>query len=279
MFWSTDMHRCLSIESFLFSVSANRMKDNGLLGEYKIRERTKVGVSTDSTERQWTGTLFNTFSCIFDFLQAMVACYPPTGSHYILHVDNPNRDGRVITAIYYLNLHWDALRSGGSLRFVYNSIVFLLLCEFNYTSIVAHTINIYAYKHVLKHFAFCWFPNSNQFNLIWIYQQFKWVFFYFKSNLKFIAHCFSSFSEFSLNMGLEWRILSQNSTASFSSGRTDEIRMKCNHHIEQDMQLPCGILMQTNEKWLYRSTKIKRERKKNTKKEQQIEHQNNQFEV
>lgn len=47
----------------------------------------------------------------------MVACYPPTGSHYILHVDNPNRDGRVITAIYYLNLHWDALRSGGSLRY------------------------------------------------------------------------------------------------------------------------------------------------------------------
>lgn len=47
----------------------------------------------------------------------MVACYPPTGSHYILHVDNPNQDGRVITAIYYLNLHWDALRSGGSLRY------------------------------------------------------------------------------------------------------------------------------------------------------------------
>lgn len=49
----------------------------------------------------------------------MVACYPPTGSHYILHVDNPNRDGRVITAIYYLNLHWDALRSGGSLRYIH----------------------------------------------------------------------------------------------------------------------------------------------------------------
>lgn len=47
----------------------------------------------------------------------MIAAYPPTGSHYILHVDNPNRDGRVITAIYYLNLHWDALRSGGSLRY------------------------------------------------------------------------------------------------------------------------------------------------------------------
>lgn len=54
----------------------------------------------------------------------MVACYPPTGSHYILHVDNPNRDGRVITAIYYLNLHWDALRSGGSLRYTFQSISF-----------------------------------------------------------------------------------------------------------------------------------------------------------
>lgn len=55
-------------------------------------------------------------------MKAMVACYPPTGSHYILHVDNPNQDGRVITAIYYLNLHWDALRSGGSLRYTYISI-------------------------------------------------------------------------------------------------------------------------------------------------------------
>lgn len=29
----------------LFLVSANKMNDNGLLGKYKIRERTKVGVS------------------------------------------------------------------------------------------------------------------------------------------------------------------------------------------------------------------------------------------
>lgn len=31
---------------FVIAVSANRMRDNGLLGEYKIRERTKV---TDET--------------------------------------------------------------------------------------------------------------------------------------------------------------------------------------------------------------------------------------
>lgn len=36
------LHHCLSIEFASFIVSANRMKDNGLLGEYKIRERTKV---------------------------------------------------------------------------------------------------------------------------------------------------------------------------------------------------------------------------------------------
>lgn len=59
----------------------------------------------------------------------MVACYPPTGSHYILHVDNPNRDGRVITAIYYLNPNWDALRSGGTLRYFFD-LINQLVCLF-----------------------------------------------------------------------------------------------------------------------------------------------------
>ncbi|XP_055375184.1 egl nine homolog 1 [Condylostylus longicornis] len=67
---------------------ANTMHENGQLGNYKIRERTK----------------------------AMVACYPGSGAHYVMHVDNPNKDGRVITAIYYLNINWDIRRSGGILR-------------------------------------------------------------------------------------------------------------------------------------------------------------------
>ncbi|OWR46992.1 egl nine protein 1 [Danaus plexippus plexippus] len=69
-------------------LKANKMSNNGKMGNYIINGRTK----------------------------AMVACYPGSGSHYVKHVDNPNKDGRCITAIYYLNLDWDVKRCGGLLR-------------------------------------------------------------------------------------------------------------------------------------------------------------------
>ncbi|KAB0803351.1 hypothetical protein PPYR_00321 [Photinus pyralis] len=72
----------------LVIMRANKMLNNGKIGQYNINGRTK----------------------------AMVACYPGSGSHYVKHVDNPNRDGRCITSIYYLNLQWDVKRSGGLLR-------------------------------------------------------------------------------------------------------------------------------------------------------------------
>ncbi|XP_044599076.1 uncharacterized protein LOC123275189 isoform X2 [Cotesia glomerata] len=69
-------------------VKANKMQKNGTLGNYTINGRTK----------------------------AMLACYPGDGSHYVKHVDNPNSDGRCITAIYYLNINWNTVENGGLLR-------------------------------------------------------------------------------------------------------------------------------------------------------------------
>lgn len=67
---------------------ANKTPNNGKLGCYNINGRTK----------------------------AMCAVYPGSGTHYVKHVDNPNHDGRCVTAIYYLNLNWDVKRDGGVLR-------------------------------------------------------------------------------------------------------------------------------------------------------------------
>ncbi|CAG7730512.1 unnamed protein product [Allacma fusca] len=69
-------------------MGANKFKNNGKLGCYTIRERTK----------------------------AMIACYPGSGTHYVKHVDNPNHDGRCITSIYYLNKDWNTKENGGLLR-------------------------------------------------------------------------------------------------------------------------------------------------------------------
>uniref|UniRef100_A0A0A9XN62 hypoxia-inducible factor-proline dioxygenase n=1 Tax=Lygus hesperus TaxID=30085 RepID=A0A0A9XN62_LYGHE len=67
---------------------ANNMVNNGTMGNYSIKSRSK----------------------------AMVACYPGNGARYVKHVDNPNNDGRCITAIYYLNRKWDVKQHGGLLR-------------------------------------------------------------------------------------------------------------------------------------------------------------------
>ncbi|XP_041468755.1 prolyl hydroxylase EGLN3-like [Lytechinus variegatus] len=48
--------------------------------------------------------------------KAMVACYPGNGTGYACHVDNPNRDGRCITCLFYLNEGWDVRKNGGLLR-------------------------------------------------------------------------------------------------------------------------------------------------------------------
>ncbi|TKR60834.1 hypothetical protein L596_028021 [Steinernema carpocapsae] len=48
--------------------------------------------------------------------RAMIAVYPGNGTKYIKHVDNPAKDGRCITSIYYCNENWKTEAHGGALR-------------------------------------------------------------------------------------------------------------------------------------------------------------------
>ncbi|KAE9548962.1 hypothetical protein FO519_007830 [Halicephalobus sp. NKZ332] len=48
--------------------------------------------------------------------RAMIACYPGSGTRYVKHVDNPVKDGRCITSIYYCNDNWKLAEHGGTLR-------------------------------------------------------------------------------------------------------------------------------------------------------------------
>ncbi|KAH7703691.1 CRE-EGL-9 protein [Aphelenchoides avenae] len=48
--------------------------------------------------------------------RAMLAIYPGNGSRYVKHVDNPVRDGRCFTTVYYCNENWKLDEDGGALR-------------------------------------------------------------------------------------------------------------------------------------------------------------------
>lgn len=91
--WVTGSEpNCASIGQLVSVVDSlvakcNNHQDAGQLASYNIKWRTR----------------------------AMVACYPGQGTHYVKHVDNPNGDGRCITAIYYINKDWRP-EDGGVLR-------------------------------------------------------------------------------------------------------------------------------------------------------------------
>lgn len=79
---------CENIGALMSKIDEVIMHCSGKLGSYIINGRTK----------------------------AMVACYPGNGMGYVRHVDNPNRDGRCLTCIYYLNQNWDTKVHGGLLQ-------------------------------------------------------------------------------------------------------------------------------------------------------------------
>lgn len=56
----------------------------------------------------------------------MVACYPGDQTGYSRHVDNPDGDGRCLTALYYLNSGWDEKVMKASCGFVFLVVILSL---------------------------------------------------------------------------------------------------------------------------------------------------------
>eukprot|EP00794_Sanderia_malayensis_P017841 gene17841-19622_t len=82
-----NMTHLLSAISYVDRIVAT-MGRSSLLADYNMRSRSSI----------------------------MVACYPGKGAHYKRHVDNPSKDGRILTVIMYLNRNYNAGTDGGVLR-------------------------------------------------------------------------------------------------------------------------------------------------------------------
>lgn len=131
--------------------------------------------------------------------QAMVACYPGSGSRYVKHVDNPNKDGRCITAIYYLNQNWNVETCGGLLRWfwvLYSMILkqthwylIMLLNKYRYHVSIFHRVfpeghqNVANIEPLFDRMLFFWSDRRNPhevepaFNTRWVLRRYtmKWL--------------------------------------------------------------------------------------------------------
>jgi hypothetical protein len=116
IYWLTESELCRSSADETF----------GGLGEY-FRAIGKLGAEISDWSRAQKEPLPFAFSMdspeevppSLSCDRMMLAAYPTsTVSRFTLHVDNPNRNGRLLTCTYYLNPGWDSTRWGGQLRIV-----------------------------------------------------------------------------------------------------------------------------------------------------------------
>ncbi|VDM28439.1 unnamed protein product [Toxocara canis] len=90
---------------------------NKISGRSRIKKQLIVGFHEDRVGNGGPVILWRK-CCIrcLKQLQAMIAVYPGNGTRYVKHVDNPLKDGRCVTSIYYSNENWDVSQHGGVLR-------------------------------------------------------------------------------------------------------------------------------------------------------------------
>ena len=94
-----------------------------------------------------------------------ISCFPKNSSGYLPHIDNPNKNGRILTFVYYPNEKYEVEDYGGLSRFYVNARTEMVEVEPKQNRLVIYwsddrvvTETLPTYRDVFS--LSCWFLGS-----------------------------------------------------------------------------------------------------------------------